>query len=358
EWDGWPDGNWSYLFSAEEVAATSGLMVHWAHRVGGGSHRGRNDAETWVEGKKSDRTCHGVIVCGNADCVYRVRPHARPKQIPRQLEAPCPKCKWVLKWIKCGIKSYLHTFKDGIYYINVGALGLLVGAPTRDGVGRSVAQLSDVWRNRDRVQQDMKRVLASQKNNGDGFVTGFAQFQADYADYLLHHIFGVVTVLSLQDSFMRHLLVKETILGDPINGLVTDAAHGYWADKKALLIISSTYSPDLNCWVPTIASYSNGASAEHYKQHFIALFESIAMEAEKTGVDITDQLFLNASNLSFDQAQRNAFLMAYCQSWEDRDDRRTTSQRHEAAKSLLRGCGEHFRAAVTRIKRIHAVVQP
>lgn len=42
--------------------------------------------------------------------------------------------------------------------------------------------------------------------------------------------------------------------------------------------------------------------------------------------------------------------------WTARRDQRTTEELNEAAAGLLRGCQQHFRANVTRLKKIHGVV--
>lgn len=44
-------------------------------------------------------------------------------------------------------------------------------------------------------------------------------------------------------------------------------------------------------WIPGIFTYSNGATAAHYKIHFLTLFEGIAMEAESRQIQVTDELF-------------------------------------------------------------------
>ena len=56
-------------------------------------------------------------------------------------------------------------------------------------------------------------------------------------------------------------------------------------------MVSSTYCPDLFCWVPGVLSYTNGASAEHFKDHFLGVFQSMAHEADSRKFPITDQLF-------------------------------------------------------------------
>jgi hypothetical protein len=95
---------------------------------------------------------------------------------------------------------------------------------------------------------------------------------------------------------MRSQLVKDDILDGPVNGMVSDAAHGWWKNRKALLMISSTYCPVLHCWVPGVVSYTNGASRNHFAAHFLALLQSIALEAERRGISVTDDLFKNVSS--------------------------------------------------------------
>jgi hypothetical protein len=57
-------------------------------------------------------------------------------------------------------------------------------------------------------------------------------------------------------------------------------------------MITSVYSPELACWIPGIMSFTNGASAEHFKWHFLALFESIAEEVGwREMTTINDELF-------------------------------------------------------------------
>ncbi|KAG6901478.1 hypothetical protein DXG01_001102, partial [Tephrocybe rancida] len=86
-------------------------------------------------------------------------------------------------------------------------------------------------------------------------------------------------------------LLKEEPNNEPVNGLVSDAAHGWWRERNFLLMVTSCYCPILNCWVPGVLSFTNGASSEHFMYHFLALFRSIAAYAEERGVELTDELF-------------------------------------------------------------------
>lgn len=55
---------------------------------------------------------------------------------------------------------------------------------------------------------------------------------------------------------------------------------------------TSSYCPLLNCWIPGVLSYTNGASAEHFKHHFRAVFQSIAIEAKARSIEVVDRLFI------------------------------------------------------------------
>jgi hypothetical protein len=219
--------------------------------------------------------------------------------------------------------SELWKYKDGVHYINGGyhqharpthilhlspnqrvrfdaivtanpkvkSLGLLVGVPGLHGPGESVADISDVFLNADRIRKERQRVRKGESQGGDGFLAEFAEFASDHPGFVIYSQMGEVTVIVMQSAFMASQLVKNGILEGPVNGLISDAAHGFWQNRTSILIVTSCHSPHLFCWVPVIFTYSNGSSAEHYKLHFLALLQSVAHEAEKEKVVVTDELF-------------------------------------------------------------------
>ncbi|TFK35257.1 hypothetical protein BDQ12DRAFT_668748 [Crucibulum laeve] len=177
------------------------------------------------------------------------------------------------------------------------------------------------------------------KNSG-----AFAKFSAEHKGFVIHSKLDEVTVISLQTPFMRSQLIKDYILDEPVNGLVSDAAHGWWRDE-------------LLCWVPGVFSYSNGASAEHYKYHFLAVFYSMASEASDRQFEIFDRMF--AGVVDFSEAERVGFCLAFVEFWLSQPDHNHTEKElQEASEKLLRGCVQHFQAGVTRIKKISGVVPP
>lgn len=228
----------------------------------------------------------------------------------------------------CSVLSILWKYKQGVHYSNggqhkhprpthilhllrdersrfdaivtsnpkVGALGLLVGVPGLHGPGESVTKISDVLLNADHIRKEQQRVKKGDSVGGDGFVTEFSKFTDEHPNFVIYSQIGTVTVIVMQSTFMASQLVKNGFSDEPVNGLVSDAAHGFWSNRNSLLIITSCHSPLLFCWVPVIFSYSNGSSAEHYKLHFLALFQSIAHEAASQGVELKDEMFAGVSN--------------------------------------------------------------
>jgi hypothetical protein len=156
---------------------------------------------------------------------------------------------------------------------------------------------------------------------------------------------------------MAYQLLKDTVLHEPVNGLVSDAAHGYWRMSNWLLIISYVYSHELHAWNPTIFSVTDGGTKEHYHIHFLALFTSLAKECEQHGEKIIDRLF--AVVMDFSEAEAGGFVKAFIDFWLAQDDNTRSPEELElVAKALLKGCEQHFHTGVTCLKKISAVVKP
>jgi len=63
--------------------------------------------------------------------------------------------------------------------------------------------------------------------------------------------------------------------------------------------------------------------------------------------------------MDFSEAERLGFILGFIEFWLTRpDNTRTMDELKEAAEKLIRGCSEHFRAGVTRISKISAVIPP
>jgi hypothetical protein len=341
EWDGWPDGDFCRNFAWEELEATKNLRSHWSYKANGGYRNGDELSLNWERGKKTSRRCMGVMLCDNHPaCGIITRPQTTAKGIDAQLQKGC-ECGAHLIHQECPVRSFLWQWSGGIYYQNGGdhehkrpthllhllpkeearfqALvrthptsgphALITGVPTFEGPGESVAEISDVLLNVDRVSKERAKLKHGIGESGDNFLESFAKFEEEHPDFIILSRLGKYTVISTQTAFMCSQLVKDYILDGPLNGMVSDAAHGFWKDRKALLMVSSTYSPVLHCWVPGVVSYTNGASTNHFAAHFLAVLQSITREAEGRNISVTDDLFKNVSS-HFD----NYFMNSYTSS--------------------------------------------
>ena len=266
--------------------------------------------------------------CDNPRCNVITRPNTTSHRLSIQLQYPCL-CGAELSHYTCSVRSTLWTWSGGVHYDNggihthdrpthilhllphenfqfetivkshpkAGLLALIVGVPSIDGPGESVADISDVLLNAHRVSKEKQKTKKGTGLTGAAFLAKFAQFSRDHPGFVVHTQIGEITVISLQSPFMVSQLVKDGIVDGPVNGTVNDAAHGWWKGRTSLLMITSAYSTDLLCWVPGLFSYTDGASAQHFKYHFIGLFQSIAAEAESRRISVTDYLFTGVGNI-------------------------------------------------------------
>jgi hypothetical protein len=192
DWDGWPAGSWSHLYTFSEFEALSNLSVHWATRVLGGDKKGDSNSATPSGGKITRQKCLGIIHCQNPDCSGVICTQTHPAGIHKQLSQQC-QCGWTLSHKECGVESSLCHYQAGILYSTQGdhnhqrpthilhlsrdeksqfqeilqnhpksgALQLVVGVPGLDGPGKSGADISPVLLNADRVHMKKKKMKST-----------------------------------------------------------------------------------------------------------------------------------------------------------------------------------------------------
>ncbi|KAF9533317.1 hypothetical protein CPB83DRAFT_903260 [Crepidotus variabilis] len=388
--DPWIDGPFIHDFTHRQASVKGALQTHWAMRGGGGDRYGDDHAETPDKGKKATRTCLGVLQCDNADCDRAARPKTQSGQIAEQVEEGC-ECGARLYHQKCSVRQIIYTWADGKRFINEGhhtharppvihatrreeiefselvkqnprsgPLQLMVGVPGFEGPGKTAADISEFYGTHGgRISKKRLQIKKTFEGpgGGDGFIATFAEFDREHPGFVVAEVFGDVTVISVQTDFMLENAVPVQVSDEPVNGFVNDAAHGWWGQKNSLLMVISAYSPTLHCWVPVLLSYTNGARGQHFLHHFLALFEGLAVQASRMRIEVSDCLF--AGVMDFSEAERDGFIRAFVRFWQRRpENTRGEEELKEAARKLLRGCQEHFRAAVTRISRIAAVIPP
>ncbi|TFK96617.1 hypothetical protein BDV98DRAFT_515312 [Pterulicium gracile] len=74
---------------------------------------------------------------------------------------------------------------------------------------------------------------------------------------------------------MRAHLSEILRINNQVYGLVSDEAHKTFRDRDKLLMTTSTYSPVIKQWLPVLYSFMNGLTTEHYRHHFLVLFQTL-----------------------------------------------------------------------------------
>jgi hypothetical protein len=215
------------------VEATKNLRAHWSYKANGG-YGGDEHASTWLKGKKTSRKCMGVMLCDNHPvCGIITRPQTTARGMDSQLRKGC-ECGAVLIHQQCEVRSFLWQWSGGIYYNNgrnhehkrpahllhllpdeetrfralvksnpmSGPRALITGVPTFDGPGESVADISDVLLNVDRVSKERLKVKHGAGESGDNFLENFAKFEDEHPDFIVLSRLGKYTVISTQTAFM------------------------------------------------------------------------------------------------------------------------------------------------------------
>ena len=313
----------------QEYEQSDSLKIHWANKASGGDRTGDEHAVRWEKGKRLVRRCLGVIICDNDECNIIIRPKTTPLTIQKQLNESCI-CAAQLHHQRCEVRAIswkwaegVHFQNDGIHthgwpghilhllngeregfenlvraHPNTGPLGLIVGVPGLTGPGESAADISDVLLNADRVSKERRKIKLDADSGGDNFIAAFAKLTEDYPGFVIFSMIGKITVICVQTPFMRTNMLKSSRMDGPTNGFVNDAAHGWWRECNSLLMITSSYCPTLFRWVPGVLSFTNGASGQHFKYHFIAVFQSMAHEAEERTMPLADWMFAGVCSFS------------------------------------------------------------
>ncbi|EIW82543.1 hypothetical protein CONPUDRAFT_72746 [Coniophora puteana RWD-64-598 SS2] len=388
-WQFWPNGEFEQDLTQQDAddPSHSNFLNHWACHTGGRPrNQGKANASAWHLGKVRRRHCNGIIKCSTQGCPYMLRPLADPlcKVRAQAQSALCKNCdKKTMYHRPCNVTLELWFYKHGVHVRNtgthmhprltrkihltyhetnsinhiieehptVGPAELVTGRRGLHGPRESTAAISSVLDNPSRIVYQQKLY---KKSFARPFQVEWVEFQNEHPGFIINETaqLSSVSVVSGQTRFMRSQLANTE---DRQGGIVSDASYSYWGDRDSILITSSVYCKKLSEWIPALVSYANGATAEHYRIHFLALFHTLSIGLRETGVQIQDHLMANV--VDFSQAERNGFIGAFIQFWQDQEeDIRTVNELETAARSLLKGCQQHFRASVQRVRKITSAV--
>lgn len=125
---------------------------------------------------------------------------------------------------------------------------MITGPTELGGPGEYVAKISGAFLNADHVGKERLKLIKSvNMSNGNAFIASFSHFCQQHPDFVIQSTLGDVTVICFQSCLIREQLFKGGVLEGNINGMVNDAAHGWWKVRTSLLMVTSTYCPTLHC---------------------------------------------------------------------------------------------------------------
>ncbi|KAL0575318.1 hypothetical protein V5O48_006647 [Marasmius crinis-equi] len=280
QWDGSPQDHWHAYLTHDELDALDDLKVDWATHTNTGRQRNGHSrtASTAAHGYRSVRECFGILECDNPDCPRIIRPRSTKDGVQEQV------FEWrlVLQWQNSQPRrdsseaSDDSELKELLDANPTAKLAALRGGNTVNG--KSLLNVSNRFITEDVARREVNKHRSSQRRGetGNSWLKRFTKFREDHRGFVLASEFGDgVTIISVQTDFMASKLSKVCRNSSDFDGLVSDAAQKWFADRSSCLITTSVYSPDIQRWVPGIYSYANGETAIHYEYHFLALMRSI-----------------------------------------------------------------------------------
>ncbi|EGG12138.1 uncharacterized protein MELLADRAFT_89393 [Melampsora larici-populina 98AG31] len=149
--------------------------------------------------------------------------------------------------------------------------------------------------------------------------------------------------MTFQTEWMtQQLLSRDEDKNVYSGGLLSDVTYKFFLNSY--LLSTSMYHEDLRRWIPIQFTWLKGLTEEHYASHFKTLMKQIK-EADMTQIEC-DTLVRQV--VDFSAAQKNGFIIAYMDVFKETD--------RAVALDKLKGCEEHFRAQVTRVKRNRNII--
>jgi hypothetical protein len=120
-------------------------------------------------------------------------------------------------------------------------------------------------------------------------------------------------------------------------GLLSDVTYQFF--ENGYLLSTSMFCDQLSRWIPIQLTWIRGLGENYYKIHFAQLFRQTMIPS----ITQSKRETLGRQVVDFLMAQKKGFVTAYMEVFSETD--------RNQAMSKLKGCHEHFRAQITRIKR-------
>ena len=225
----------------------------------------------------------------------------------------------------------------------VGARALKLGGPTR----QSVIDIHPAFMNQDRVKHLKLKVLKPMGMKST--IAALVNFKKSVNKFFI-----------IKDSLTcghAHIIMQNQDMKELLNAggspLQTDTVEGFISESElvgeANVTLTSSFCFVLQQWVPVLVSILFGKSADHYNQHWKALFESYSSSSWE---EFTDVFIGNSSD--FSDGIRKAFtteLSNFAKKYFDK------TLNHDNIPAFYRFCDVHFERSRSRVARNSGVVK-
>ncbi|EGG06946.1 uncharacterized protein MELLADRAFT_86229 [Melampsora larici-populina 98AG31] len=149
--------------------------------------------------------------------------------------------------------------------------------------------------------------------------------------------------ITFQTEWMAEQIVRRDQNGKTYSGgFLSDVTYRFF--HNGYLLTTSMYSDIMTRWIPIQLTWLWGLETAHYRAHFKTLLNQIK------DADLThhEQDLLTQQVVDFSVAQKKGFIEAYMEVFNEADPGK--------ALDKLKGCREHYRQSITRIKKNRNVV--
>ncbi|OAV94528.1 hypothetical protein PTTG_26983 [Puccinia triticina 1-1 BBBD Race 1] len=233
------------------------------------------------------------------------------------------------------------------------ALQLKIGQSSGPGQpSSSVVNIHESLGNSDRLRHLQRQILQqinfSSGSGGDNnkFMLEFFEWQQNGLDVISMACNQGQEHITFQTDWVSQRLLDCGEQGSKLysGGLISDVT--YWFFATGYLLTTSMYCDDINQWIPVQLSWIRGLGESYYTIHFTILFRQFMIPSllphkrESMAMSVVD----------FSKAQQKGFIAAYMDVFGETNLNK--------AMQKLKGCREHFRQLVTRVKRNRAVIMP
>ncbi|EGG04909.1 uncharacterized protein MELLADRAFT_88323 [Melampsora larici-populina 98AG31] len=359
-----------------------------------------NTMFVWQPGRTIRFTCLGVLICNDSDCRYRGSPptssNKRVEWASNQQKCPAARCPGILEHLQCkdticrldehlpsgwgivchsGFHQHPWPRRGKPDKLSLGKLGKKVVknpevGPLRLKVGRAPAGKQEIgtassihpaFGNLHRTGYYRRKLLVAAgvipekkiPGAGDSFLLDMIHWAKFffYSNFILTCVssfcFDMDTHMTFQTKWMASMLLtrdeNDRIYG---GGLILDVTYKFFAN--GYLLTTSMFNDVLNRWIPIQLTWLNGMTEDHYASHFTTLMRQMQEAQISSRISSAECDVLVRQVVDFSMAQKSGFIMAYMDVFKEAN--------RQVALSKLKGCHEHFRAQVTRIKRNRVII--